>query len=128
MRESKGLLIGERAAKELSTSIIALAENQSGIEGANGVVATHLAPDQVVVALSLEFADELRTSDIEKEVQELEARIREKQSEVIALFVKPQNRKGLKDAVRTSERDVAFASASGTDRAARESGEDSSNR
>jgi hypothetical protein len=42
--------------------------------------------------------------------------------------VKPQSRKGFKDAVRTSERDVAFASARGPDRAARESGEDSSSR
>jgi hypothetical protein len=58
VRESKGLLIDERAGKDLSSSIIALSESQSGIEGANGVVATHLAPDQVVVALSLEFADE----------------------------------------------------------------------
>lgn len=59
MRESKGLLIGEQASSELSQSIVALAESQDGVEGANGVVATHLAPDQVTVTLSLEFSDEL---------------------------------------------------------------------
>ena len=59
-------------------------------------------------------------------MQELEARIREKHSEVVALFVKPQSRKGFKDAVRASERDIAFASARGTNWARRESGEDPS--
>jgi cation diffusion facilitator family transporter len=60
VRESKGLLIGEQAGSELSNSILALAESQSGVDGANGVIATHLAPSQVVVTLSLEFADDLR--------------------------------------------------------------------
>jgi divalent metal cation (Fe/Co/Zn/Cd) transporter len=61
VRESKGLLIGEQASSELSESIVALSERQDGVEGANGVIATHLAPNQIVVALSLEFSDELHT-------------------------------------------------------------------
>jgi len=43
-----------------------------------------------MVALSIEFADELRTSDIEAKVTELENRIRLKHPQVTALFVKPQ--------------------------------------
>ena len=42
VRESKGLLIGEQAGSELSQSILALAKEQDGVEGANGVIATHL--------------------------------------------------------------------------------------
>ncbi len=61
VRECKGLLIGEAAGKELASSIVALSESQAGIEGANGVVATQLAPNQVVAAVSLEFDDELQT-------------------------------------------------------------------
>ena len=91
VRESKGLLIGEQASSELSQSILALAESQDGVDGVNGVVATHLAPDQIVVTLSLEFSDELRTPEIEEAVQSLEERIRAKHPEVIALFVKPQS-------------------------------------
>ena len=92
VRESKGLLIGEQASSELSQSILALAESQEGVDGVNGVVATHLAPDQIVVTLSLEFSDELRTPEIEEAVQSLEERIRAKHPEVIALFVEPQSR------------------------------------
>lgn len=100
VRESKGLLIGEQAGSELSQSILALAEKQDGVEGANGLIATHLAPDQIVVTLSLEFSDELRTPQIEEAVRSLEARIREKHPEVVALFVKPQSHGGFKKAVR----------------------------
>lgn len=108
VRESKGLLIGEQASSELSQSILALAESQDGVEGANGVVTTHLAPDQVVVTLSLEFSDELRTPEIEEAVRSLEARIRAKHPEVIALFVKPQSHSGFREAMRARRRNIAF--------------------
>jgi divalent metal cation (Fe/Co/Zn/Cd) transporter len=100
VRESKDLLIGEPASSELSQSIVALAESQDGVEGANAVVTTHLAPDQVVVTLSLEFADELRAPEIEEAVRSLEARIRAKHPEVIALFIKPQSHSGVTEAAR----------------------------
>ena len=108
VRESKGLLIGEQAGSELSSSILALAETQSGVDGANGVIATHLAPAQVVVALSLEFSDELRTPQIEEAVQSLEARVRDRHHEVVALFVKPQSHAGFREAARAARRYVAF--------------------
>ena len=108
VRESKGLLIGEQASSELSQSILALAESQDGVDGANGVVATHLAPDQIVVTLSLEFSDELRTPQIEEAVRSLEARIRAKHPEVIALFVKPQSHSGFREALRARGHNIAF--------------------
>jgi cation diffusion facilitator family transporter len=111
VRESKDLLIGEQASAELSQSIVALAESQDGVEGANTVVTTHLAPDQVVVTLCLEFADELRAPEIEEAVRSLEARIREKHPEVIALFIKPRSHSGFREAVRTQPRNSALTKA-----------------
>jgi cation diffusion facilitator family transporter len=92
-RENKALLIGERASDEVIDSILKLAISEHSIDGANNVFAMHLAPDQILVALSLEFSDELRTPQIETAVVELEKRIREKHPEVIALFIKPQTRR-----------------------------------
>src|SRR4029077_6772797 len=60
-RETKGLLIGEAADQPIVESIIHIAEIMEGVAHANGVITIHLAPEQIVVALSLEFADELRT-------------------------------------------------------------------
>jgi divalent metal cation (Fe/Co/Zn/Cd) transporter len=92
-RETKGLLIGERASEKITNSILALAKDEPAVEGANGVMTIHLAPDQIVVALSLEFADHLRTPEIEASVVSLEQRIRTHHPEVVSLFVKPQTRR-----------------------------------
>jgi cation diffusion facilitator family transporter len=89
-RESKGLLIGERADPRLAASIEALAISEPGVAGANGIITVHLAPQQIVVALSLEFDDDLRTPQIEAGVARLEQRVRERHPQVVALFVKPQ--------------------------------------
>jgi divalent metal cation (Fe/Co/Zn/Cd) transporter len=92
-RENKALLIGERAGADVIDSILSLAVSEQSVDGANNVFAVHLAPDQILVALSLEFSDDLRTPQIEAAVIQLEERIRAKHPEVISVFVKPQTRK-----------------------------------
>ncbi len=90
-RESKELLIGERADPVLSDAIVRTAAGIAGVCSANGIVTVQLAPDNVVAMLSLDFFDYLRAPDIERAVIELETRIRGAHPEVSALFVKPQS-------------------------------------
>ncbi len=90
-RESKELLIGERADPVLSDAIIRTAAGIAGVCSANGIVTVQLAPNNVVAMLSLDFFDYLRAPDIERAVIELETRIRGAHPEVSALFVKPQS-------------------------------------
>jgi cation diffusion facilitator family transporter len=89
-RESKGLLIGEPASPRISDGILEIARKLSGIERTHVVFTVHLAPDQIVVALSLEFSDSLTTPEIEEKVTALERGIRQAFPDVIAIFVKPQ--------------------------------------
>ena len=89
-RESKGLLIGEPASRSLRAAIIAIVRDTPGIERGQIVFTVHLAPEQVIVALSLEFRDSLTTPEIERITKELERRIHEAHPEVIAIFVKPE--------------------------------------
>jgi cation diffusion facilitator family transporter len=89
-RESKGLLIGEPASPRISECIVEIVRQLPGIERADVVFTVHLAPDQIVAALSLEFADRLTTPEIEKKVATLERRIRQTLPQVMAVFVKPQ--------------------------------------
>lgn len=98
-RETKGLLIGEAADKLIVDSIMRIANDMEGVAHANGIITVHFAPQQIVVALSLEFADELRTPDIEMKVTELERNLRQLHPSVIALFVKPQSASGYNDSV-----------------------------
>ena len=90
-RESKELLIGERADPALSDAIVRTAAGIAGVCSANGIVTVQLAPNSVVAMLSLDFFDYLRAPDIERAVIELETRIRSAHPEVSALFVKPQS-------------------------------------
>ena len=71
-------------------SILRLAEKVDGVAHANGALMIHLAPDQILVALSLEFADALTTPKVEATVSELERRLRARHPSVAAVFVKPQ--------------------------------------
>ena len=98
--QTKGLLIGEAADPSIVDSIMRIANEMDGIAHANGIITVHLAPAQILVALSLEFADELRTSEIETKIVELERRVRHLHPAVIALFVKPQSSGGYKDTIR----------------------------
>jgi divalent metal cation (Fe/Co/Zn/Cd) transporter len=90
-RESKALLIGERADPGLSDAIMRTASSIAGVYSANSIVTMQLAPRNVIATLSLDFFDYLRAPDIERAVVELEARVRSAHPEVSALFVKPQS-------------------------------------
>ncbi|WP_295996293.1 cation diffusion facilitator family transporter [Rugamonas sp.] len=99
-RESKSLLIGERANKALSDSILAVVARTSSDLQANGVLTVQLAPDQIMAALSLEFADHLRAPRIEQLVIDIERQVRAAHPEVVSLFVKPQTPAAYRDTVR----------------------------
>jgi cation diffusion facilitator family transporter len=89
-RESKGLLLGETASRETRDAILAIVQKLDGIERVQIIFTVHLAPEQVVIALRLEFRDDLKAPDIEKLAAELERRIHDARPDVIAIFVKPQ--------------------------------------
>jgi cation diffusion facilitator family transporter len=72
-RESKSLLIGEGASAELTKSILDIAAKNPAVRRINGMLTAQLAPDQIVVALSLEFSDHLRIPELEERVVEIES-------------------------------------------------------
>jgi cation diffusion facilitator family transporter len=89
-RESKSLLIGERADTVLSDAILAIAAKEPGVTGANGLITVQLAPAQILAAMSLEFDDNMRTGEIEAQVIAVEQKVRAAYPQVVALFIKPQ--------------------------------------
>jgi cation diffusion facilitator family transporter len=100
-RESKSLLVGESASGELTKSIMDIAARNPAVLRVNGMLTAQLAPDQILVALSLEFSDNLRVPELEERVIEIERSIRARHGEVIALFVKPQTPKTFSEARRS---------------------------
>ena len=90
-RESKSLLIGEKADSRLVKSILDIANGACGSSRANGVLTVQLAPDQIMAAMSFEFDDALTAPQIEEMIADIEHRIQEAHPEVTSLFIKPQS-------------------------------------
>lgn len=87
--ESKGLLIGEPAREPIRRSIFEIAKKHAGIAAVGRMVTVHLAPRQIVVALDVEFSDDLRASEIEDVTRSLERVLCRHHPEIVALFVSP---------------------------------------
>ena len=99
-RESKELLIGERADPALQNAVTDLARTTQGIAGVNGILTSQMSPTDVVVALSVEFGDCLTIVEVEDIVTRLEAEVRRSHPMVSALFIKPQTPKAFETAHR----------------------------
>jgi cation diffusion facilitator family transporter len=89
-RESKGLLMGEAADPALRDRILQIARSHGRIVGAEPLFTVHLAPWQVVVALTLDFPDDSRAADIERSFASLEAEIKRSCPQVVGVFIRPQ--------------------------------------
>jgi cation diffusion facilitator family transporter len=89
-RESKGLLMGETASREVEGRVLALVQQDPAVQRANGVLTIHMGPTEIVAALSVEFEDHVTAPEIEACVQRIEARLKKEMPEITRLFVKPQ--------------------------------------
>ncbi|MDB5860044.1 MAG: Cation diffusion facilitator transporter family protein, partial [Ramlibacter sp.] len=98
--KTKDLLIGERASPELIQEVMQIVAGFEGVEHANGVLTTQLAPDQVIAIASIAFADSLRTPQIERLVEDIETAVIAKRPEIGRLFVKPQTPQSFEAALK----------------------------
>ena len=88
-RESKDLLIGERARPQLAESIRDIARREPGVVSVEGILTSQLSPDQVIANVGLEFEDNLATPDIERAIAHLENELRKEHPELFRVFVRP---------------------------------------
>jgi cation diffusion facilitator family transporter len=88
--ETKGLLIGESAHPETVEALRRMAADLECVENVNEVLTTHMGPDHVLVNISLEFKDDLRTGEIEQTTAALTDRIKQEFPEVKRVFIEPE--------------------------------------
>lgn len=91
-RESKNLLIGESADAGTVAAMLNMARSTAGVTSAHALFTIHLAPDQIVAALGVDFDDSLSAGDVESLVEKLEHRIRAAQPQIMTLLIKPARR------------------------------------
>ena len=89
--ECKGLLIGEAAQEDLLEAIRWIIADTPGVERRNEMLTMHLGPSDILVNLSLDFADNLTAIDIEASVQKIEQQIKDRFPEVKRIFIEAQS-------------------------------------
>jgi len=89
-RESKGLLIGERADPRLSEAVRRAFDNRPEVTRVQEVMTIHTAPEQVFVAVSVDFEDKVAVGDIEKLIADTEAELRAAWPRISNVYVKPK--------------------------------------
>ncbi|GGZ66131.1 cation transporter [Lysobacter xinjiangensis] len=99
-RETKALLLGEVAGRDVREDIMRIARADPDINCANGVITQQLGPQTVIAALSADFHDHLDTPRIEACVRRIESLVQQAHPDVVALFVKPQTAETWRQRVR----------------------------
>jgi len=89
--ETKGLLIGEAADPELVRGVLAIVGEMRGIDHVNELRTMHMAPEDVLLALSLDFRDDLDAGTVEDTIHAIETRIKARYPEVRRLFIEVQS-------------------------------------
>lgn len=97
--ESKGLLIGESAHPEVRSGIRQMIDEDPRILVTNEVLTLHFGPEDVLLTLSVDFADSLSSADVEAAISELEQKIKARYPEIKRLFIEAQSWIGHRRAV-----------------------------
>ena len=89
--ETQSLLTGEAADPATREGIAALAEAEPGVVGLNDLRTMHFGPTEILVALSLDFQDDLSAAEVESTVARLEHRIRAAYPQAGRIYVEAQS-------------------------------------
>lgn len=90
--ETKGLLIGESANKEVVNGIRTLAMAYPYVQHVNEVLTMHMGPEYILVNLSINFKDEATAQELESAIAQLDHRIKMDYPEVKRVFVEAEAR------------------------------------
>jgi cation diffusion facilitator family transporter len=90
--ETKSLLIGESANREVVNGIRTLAMSYPYVEHLNEVLTMHVGPEYILVNISIDFKDEASAKDIESSVSQLDKRIKNAYPNVKRVFVEAEAR------------------------------------
>ena len=91
-RESKGLLIGERADPAVIERVRQLLDRRPEIVAVNHIRTIHTGPDTVFVAISADFDDELTMGDAEPLIEAIEAELRAALPQLSSIYIRPERR------------------------------------
>lgn len=90
--ETKGLLIGESAGRKVLNGIRRIVTATPGVNRVNELRTMHLAPNDILLAISLDFADAMKVTEVEAAISRIERDVKGRFPEVKRVFVEVQSR------------------------------------
>lgn len=88
--ECKGLLTGEAASPATVAEIERIVAGQPGILRVNQLLTMHFGPHDVLLNVSLDFADRLSSAEVESTVSTLERHIKDRFPDITRVFIEAQ--------------------------------------
>jgi divalent metal cation (Fe/Co/Zn/Cd) transporter len=89
--ETKGLLIGEAASRQVVQGIRGLAVASKAVEKVNEVLTMHMGPEFILVNLSLDFPDHLEVGEVEHAIADLDRSIKAAYPFVKRVFIEAES-------------------------------------
>lgn len=91
--ETKGLLIGEAASRSLVSGVRMIIGHEGSVLAINELRTMHLAPNEILLALSIDFRDDLTAGQVEETIHRLETQLKSKFPDIKRLFIEVQSRR-----------------------------------
>ncbi|HKU93480.1 MAG TPA: cation diffusion facilitator family transporter [Sphingomicrobium sp.] len=88
-RESKELLIGERASPELSAAVRQTASEDPCVHQVIDITTSQMGPDQVIATIAVEIDEDLRVPEVEQLIHRIEDAIRARFPQLFRIFIRP---------------------------------------
>jgi len=100
-RYTRSLLLGEGVTPEMRDKALSLIEATAGVLKVTQFLSMHLGPDAIVLALKVRFRPAMPLEELERVIDDIEARVRAELPEMKKIFVEP-------DSDYDSERDASL--------------------
>jgi divalent metal cation (Fe/Co/Zn/Cd) transporter len=90
--ETKSLLIGESADPEAVACIRDLAAEHPEVEHVNEVLTMHMGPDDILVNISVDFADTASAVDVERIIASIDLELKARCPHITRVFIEAESR------------------------------------
>lgn len=90
-RDTRSLLLGEGVVPEVRAKTIALVEGTEGVVKVTQFLSMHLGPEAIVLALKVRFRAQMLVEEVERVIDDIEARVRTDQPSMKKIFIEPDS-------------------------------------
>ncbi|HVJ32595.1 MAG TPA: cation diffusion facilitator family transporter [Terriglobia bacterium] len=87
--ETRSLLIGESASPRTLRRIRHILSQDDRVDGVGDLLTMHFGPDDVLLALSVDFRDDMSTGELENAIEEITAGLKNKIPRLQRIFLRP---------------------------------------